>query len=129
MVSMNQRLLFFRIHKKMRHWLLIYFLCLGGIDSFALCSDWENLLTLESVFVHDTHRDRFGNLYAVGFFTAPNFTVGGTTLTYLGGHTIFVLKFDKNLNIVWSKSFGTGSTCMATQVEVDREDNLFVSGV
>ena len=113
----------------MRHWLLIYFLCLGGIESFALCSDWENLLTFESVFVHDTHRDRFGNLYAVGSFTDPNFTIGGNTLTYLGGHTIFILKFDKDLNLVWSKSFGTGSTCIATQVEVDREDNLFVSGV
>ena len=109
--------------------LVIYCLCLPGVESFAQCNDWENLLTFESVFVHDTHRDRFGNLYAVGSFTDPNFTIGSTTLAYLGGHTIFVLKFDKNLNVVWSKSFGTGSTCIATQVEVDREDNLYVSGV
>ena len=126
---MDQGSIFLSAQKKIRHVLAICFFCLRGVDSFALCNDWENLLTFESVFVHDTHRDRFGNLYAVGSFTNHNFTIGGTTLPHLGGHTIFVLKFDKALNLVWGKSFGTGSTCIATQVKVDREDNLFVSGV
>ena len=113
----------------MRHLLVIYLLCLRGIESFAQCNDWENLLTFESVYVQDTHRDRFGNLYAVGSFNNPSFIIGSTAIPYFGGHTIFILKFDKNLNVIWGKSFGNGSTCMATHVDVDHEDNLVVSGL
>ena len=113
----------------MRCLLIVCLLCLHGKETFAKCNDWANLQTFENVVVRDTHRDRFGNLYAVGSFFNPNFTIGGTSIPYLGGHTIFVLKFDKNLSLIWGKSFGNGSTCIAMHVEVDQEDNLVVAGV
>ena len=66
----------------------------------------ENFLAFGSVYVNDTDRDRFGNLYVVGSFTNPNFVIGGTFLVNYGGSTIFILKFDKDLNVIWGKSFG-----------------------
>jgi len=108
--------------------LVVTFLCIRGIQSFAQCNDWQNLLTFENVFVHDTDRDRFGNLYVVGSFSNPNFVIGGTALVYYGGQTIFILKFDKNLNVAWGKSTGNGSTCLAGFVEIDGDDNVIVSG-
>ena len=129
MFSMNQGSIFLCFQKNLRHSLVICLVCLGEIESFAICNDWANLLTFESVYVHDTCRDRFGNLYAVGSFNNPSFTIGGTTLPYFGGQTIFILKFDKDLSLLWGKSFGNGSTTMATHVEVGHDDNLVVSGL
>ncbi|HEX6891231.1 MAG TPA: gliding motility-associated C-terminal domain-containing protein [Chryseolinea sp.] len=114
--------------KDVRCLLIVCLLCLLRIETSAKCDDWANLQMFEDVFVRDVQLDRFGNLYAVGSFFNPDFTIGSISIPYLGGHTIFVLKFDKNLSLVWGKSFGTGGNCGATQVEVDHDDNILVAG-
>ena len=108
--------------------MVICILCFQSRQTYAACNDWENLVTFERVYVQDTDRDRFGNLYVVGWFSNPNFIIGGTALTYYGSNTIFIIKFDKNLNVVWAKSMGNGSSCVASLVEVDGDDNVIVSG-
>jgi CHU_C Type IX secretion signal domain len=107
---------------------VICILCFQSVQTYAACNDWENLVTFERVYVQDTDRDRFGNLYVVGWFSNPNFIIGSTALTYYGSNTIFIIKFDKNLNVAWAKSMGNGSGCVASLVEVDGEDNVIVSG-
>jgi hypothetical protein len=114
--------------KNVRCLLIVCLLCLLRIETSAKCDDWANLQKFEDVFVRDVQLDRFGNLYAVGSFFNPDFTIGSISIPYLGGHTIFVLKFDNNLSLIWGKSFGTGENCEATHLEIDHEDNVIVTG-
>lgn len=99
-----------------------------SIHCSAQCNDWEKLLAYEQVYISDLERDRFGNMYVVGWFNSPNFSIGSITLPLYGDFSLFVLKFDKNFSLLWGKSAGNNSIDLASSIEIDNDDNPIVAG-
>src|SRR5215216_2245041 len=92
----------------------------------AQCNDYENLINYSKVYIRDSDRDRFGNLYVIGYFNSDDFQIGPTKITREGDFSFFLLKFDKDFNLLWAKS--TGDYAFGRFVEVDHDDNVVVSG-
>jgi|GEM_PF-1602732 len=75
-----------------------------------------------------------GNIYVAGetFGNLPS--PGGATTTYQGNADIFVAKYDKNLNPVWTRVFGSAGNERATGIAVDTNStdpshpNVYITG-
>jgi hypothetical protein len=75
--------------------------------------------------------DSLSNVYVAGYFDSPNIIFGSTTLTVntVGGDNIFLVKYDKNGNVLWAKSSKGGTTNdEASSVAVDVSGNIYVAG-
>lgn len=71
--------------------------------------------------------DGSGNVILTGSFNGSvNF--GGTSLVSAGGLDIFVVKFDTNGGLVWSKRFGDANTQTGNDVALDSAGNLIATG-
>lgn len=97
-------------------------------NSLAQCNNWEKLIAYDKVYVSDVERDRFGNLYAVGWFDAPNFVIDGITIPLYGDYSVFIIKFDKDFSLQWARSVGNNSIDLAYAIELDNEDNPVIAG-
>jgi hypothetical protein len=97
-------------------------------NSHAQCNDWERLIAYDKVYVSDVERDRFGNLYAVGWFDAPNFVIDGISIPLYGDYSVFILKFDKDFSLQWARSAGNNSIDLANAIELDNEGNPVIAG-
>ena len=98
------------------------------VSSLAQCNDWETLTAYEGVTIRDSGRDCNGNLYIIGTFRTASFKIGTTTLPLVGQSSIFIVKFDKDLKLVWGKSLGGPSNDYAQRIKVDKDDNIVVGG-
>jgi hypothetical protein len=80
--------------------------CAGGIINDVGCD-----ITLDAI----------GNVYVVGIFSDSTITFDGTTLTNTntGSNDIFIVKYDNNGNVLWSKSAGSSSWDYANGIAVD----------
>lgn len=94
----------------------------------AQCNDWEKLLGYEKVYVADVVTDRFGNLYAVGWFNSADFVIDGTSIPLYGDFSAFIVKFDEDLSLQWARSVGNNSLDLAQAAHLDNDNNLIVSG-
>lgn len=50
------------------------------------------------------------------------------SLTSVGGKDIFLVKLDENGNVVWAKSFGSTGDELGSEIEVDKEGNIYTAG-
>ncbi|MEO8149430.1 MAG: SBBP repeat-containing protein [Bacteroidia bacterium] len=71
--------------------------------------------------------DANGNVYVTGRFSGT-ITFGSTTLTYVGGDDIFIVKYDGNGNVLWAKSAGGTFNDEGTCISTDAGGNIYVSG-
>ncbi len=71
--------------------------------------------------------DSADNVVIVGYF-AGDITFGTSTLTSLGGHDIFVAKFDSNGTHLWSDRFGDLEDQRGRDVTIDSADNVTITG-
>ena len=71
--------------------------------------------------------DKAGNAYITGEFEGTT-TFGNTTLTSNGEIDAFVAKLDNSGNIVWAQNFGGRLFDSGTNITVDEEDNIYVTG-
>src|SRR5690606_41066188 len=97
-------------------------------NSHAQCNDWEKLIAYDNVYVSDIERDRFGNLYAVGWFNAPNFIIDGVSIPLYGDFSVFILKFNRDFSLQWARSAGNNGLDMAYAIELDNEDKPVIAG-
>ncbi|HLT72359.1 MAG TPA: gliding motility-associated C-terminal domain-containing protein [Cyclobacteriaceae bacterium] len=97
-------------------------------NSLAQCNDWEKLIAYDNVYVSDIERDRFGNLYAVGWFNAPNFIIDGVSIPLYGDFSVFILKFNRDFSLQWARSAGNNGLDMAYAIELDNEDKPVIAG-
>jgi hypothetical protein len=72
--------------------------------------------------------DASGNLYVAGGFTTATLTLGATTLTNVGGSSVFVGKLDPSGNWLAAVRGGGGGTEAVSGLALDREGNAYVSG-
>jgi hypothetical protein len=114
----------------LKFWFLVCWITvlLPPAQARAQCNDWEKLLGYEKVYVADVVTDRFGNVYAVGWFNSPDFVIDGTAVPLYGDFSAFIVKFNKDLSLQWARSVGNNSIDLAQAAHLDNEDNLIVSG-
>jgi hypothetical protein len=79
--------------------------------------------------------DSSGNLYITGDFGSSTIDFGGGALTNTGGDCngppctdIFLAKFDKAGNYLWSRSFGGDNIDEVYSVSVDSSGNVYITG-
>lgn len=76
--------------------------------------------------------DAFGNSYTVGIITGPT-TIGGQTVTPIGGTDVVVVKYDAAGNFVWVRQAGGRSANWSGSdwgngVAVDSNGNVYITG-
>jgi hypothetical protein len=74
--------------------------------------------------------DRAGNVYVIGGYSSPDFSVGSATnvLPAPVNGDIFMVKLDPNGNLVWAKAIGGTENDDGKGIAVDSRNNLFVCG-
>jgi hypothetical protein len=72
--------------------------------------------------------DSSGNVYITGKFTSSTIDFGGGALTNAGSYDIYLAKFDRNGNHLWSKRFGGSDWDEGTSVSVDSSGNVYITG-
>lgn len=78
-------------------------------------------------FAYRSAMDSQGNVYAAGIYSGT-ITIGNS-ITWAGGNADgFLAKYDNDGNPVWVKGFGGGFDDVATDVAVDANDNLYMTG-
>ncbi|MDE3255550.1 MAG: T9SS type A sorting domain-containing protein, partial [Bacteroidota bacterium] len=76
---------------------------------------------------HAISTDASGNIVVTGWFEA-SFTYGNSTLTYSGGNSIFVVKYDLSGNVLWAKSAGGMGYDEGIGISTDASGNIVVTG-
>jgi len=74
--------------------------------------------------------DKNNNVYMAGYFRSHKITFGGmsaTNSTY-GKYDIFLVKYDKDGNIQWLKSWGGSDNDEANAVKADANGNVTITG-
>ncbi|MFO8234408.1 MAG: T9SS type A sorting domain-containing protein [Bacteroidales bacterium] len=80
-----------------------------------------------------TTSDQYGNVYLTGFFNSTDFIADVTesstssVIPNNGGRDIFILKYNRDGNLQWGKSYGSAANDWARQIE-QREDLLYITG-
>ncbi len=77
----------------------------------------------------DIFTDKFNNTIVVGYFNSSKLYFPNNTLTNVGGNDIFVAKYNSNGDLLWAKSAGGNMSDIAHKVFVDKEGNIFISGM
>ncbi len=72
--------------------------------------------------------DKNANIFLTGFFGSSNLIFGTYTLTNVGVNNIFLVKYDKNGNVLWAKSAGGSSSDLGYSVSADINGNAIVTG-
>ncbi|MFA5196123.1 MAG: T9SS type A sorting domain-containing protein, partial [Bacteroidales bacterium] len=73
--------------------------------------------------------DHFGNCYVTGAFFSYFTIFGNDTLMNDGiNFQFFIVKYDTDGNILWSKSAGGGDDDCATGISTDPEGNIYITG-
>lgn len=74
--------------------------------------------------------DKFGNIYATGYFQDPTITFGSFTITKstVYQQDLFILKYDSSGNVLWAKGiFGDGGE-MPNGLSTDPSGNVYITG-
>lgn len=116
----------------------------GGGDIFLSRYDTDGNLTWIKTasgpggteFFHRIATDSFGSVYATGQISGTvDFNPGGIalTLTSLGQSDAFMVKYDKNGNLLWARNIGGNDTDadsfeIGTGLAIDIWDNQYLSG-
>lgn len=75
--------------------------------------------------------DSDGNFYiAGGFESSPDFDLGSAIVrkTAVGATDIFIAKYDEDANFFWVKTIGGNSNDIAHDIEIDENDDIFITG-
>jgi len=80
--------------------------------------------------VRDVEIDNQGNIYITGGTTSADFvtTPGAYDTTHNGNFDIFLVKYDKSGNLLWSTLIGGPNHDRAYAVEADPAGNVYVAG-
>ncbi|MBE9047406.1 SBBP repeat-containing protein [Pleurocapsales cyanobacterium LEGE 10410] len=85
--------------------------------------DWiEQFGTPAYDFLWDVDTDSEGNVYATGW------TLGDLGEANAGSYDAWVVKYDSDGNQLWSEQFGTSGDDASVAIEVDLNNNIFLTG-
>jgi hypothetical protein len=114
--------------------IIIFLLSFGYYNAVAqnVGLDWVKTYGGSSVETGSILRnDSEGNLYVVGKFMGtvdfdPGLGIANETSN--GGIDIYILKLDSNGNFLWVRTFGNASQDIVEHAQVDKTDNIIVTG-
>ncbi len=73
--------------------------------------------------------DQTGNIYLVGYFVGNHVVFGADTIQNTNTNAnIFIVKYDMNGNVIWTKGFGNTGIDHGSFVTTDSFNNLFIGG-
>jgi hypothetical protein len=72
--------------------------------------------------------DNNGNVLLTGSFTGELSLAEAYTLTSNGVLDVFVIKYDKNGNLVWADSFGGGANDYVSSMAISPKGNIYIDG-
>ena len=74
--------------------------------------------------------DHLKNIYLTGYFSGPDITFGSSVLVNPGKRNVFIVKYDLNGDILWSKSAGITAFEYAVGYSLasDQDDNIYLTG-
>lgn len=72
--------------------------------------------------------DAQGNCYVTGLLGSTNVSISDQTISSSGGYDVFVLKFDPNGVLLWSRIYGGNSNDIGRAIAVNNDGNISVSG-
>jgi hypothetical protein len=72
--------------------------------------------------------DPLGNMYVTGGYNSQSLILGMTTLSNAGGEDIFLMKLDKNGNVIWAQNAGGIGNEIANSVCTDSRGNPSITG-
>ncbi len=76
--------------------------------------------------------DTLGNIYVTGGYSSATINFGSITLTNISspGHfDIFLVKYDKNGNVLWAKSIGGDYEDYVNSISIDVSGNILIGGI
>lgn len=93
---------------------------------------WAKSFGGEGGEIASCETDRFGNVYLSGLFFSKTITTEKATLTNNGSINAFIAKFDKDGNLLWTKSAGGNNgeapATATREFYVDENGNAFCTG-
>lgn len=81
--------------------------------------------------LYNTALDKSGNIYSIGIFQGTLDVDPGTTTTNFisnGGYDIYIQKFNATGNLVWAKQFGGVNNDYGTDVKIQSNGNVIITG-
>ena len=107
----------------------------GSSDAFITKYDSTgNILWARSISGNDIDCafnlsiDISDNVYCSGNFRSDSIVLESGTLINKGGQNFFIIKYDSDGNVLWSKSEGGNGIDYIEDITVDNSDNLFAVG-
>lgn len=98
----------------------------------SFLSEWSNKLGGTGVDqISKTISDKQGNLYVIGTFSQTvdfDFSASTELRTSAGELDIFILKIDKKGDFIWVKTIGSYGLDSSSDIEIDKANNLVISG-
>jgi len=106
----------------------------GFLAKINSTGDWQWLKEMDcscTVEMRSIAADVSGNLYVSGYQTNGLVTYGNgiSNTGSSGAKDAIVAKYDPNGNAQWAKSFGSNNDDQARAITLDRQGNLFVTGI
>jgi hypothetical protein len=107
----------------------------GNADMFIVKYDsignvlWANSFGAASDEVGNSiAADSNGNVYVTGYYVSPTIIIGLDTLTNSGGSDMFLVKYDSNGNIQWTKNAGGTGWDSGYSVDTDDSGYIYLTG-
>jgi hypothetical protein len=72
--------------------------------------------------------DQDGNVYVAGFFQSSSLKFGNTVLKNSGNPDVFLVKYDKDGNVIWAKSGGGKGWDWVRGLSIDSHGNAYLIG-
>jgi outer membrane protein assembly factor BamB len=98
----------------------------GGRDAAVAVRYCQRFGDPARQLLHGLTTDQQGNIIVIGDFWG-SFDFGGPKLTSRGDRSIFIAKFDRTGNHVWSRSFGDESEKVGVGVGTDANGAVFIA--
>jgi hypothetical protein len=79
-------------------------------------------------FVHAITADSSGNIYLTGSYYSPSLYIGSDTLLNHGAGEIFLIKYNSDGDLIWTKSIGGNDSDVGDFISTDSEGNVILAG-
>jgi len=119
---------------------IITILILFSISSYSQAPAWEwakrsygsNISSTLDGYGNEAYSmaaDALGNVYVTGYFLSSTIIFDHDTLINSSGNNdVFLVKYDKDGNVLWARSFGGSSDDEPLSIAVDKNGNAYVAG-
>jgi hypothetical protein len=103
----------------------------GASDLFSQVPDWTWAKSAGGSIAEDIKAvatDKDGNIFVTGNFYSSSITFGTTTLNNVGQNDVFLVKYNRNGNVLWARSAGGTGYDLGKAIATDDDGNVYIAG-